>query len=114
MTEVHTKKITAYTLYDQAIAIEPAPNDGTWSREIVADLALSSASSKGWILLCPYVLEATWNGGSSPEDIDIRIEAPDDETYAKAVLGLGAQGSVSTETLKAFTEDEYRRIIGSL
>ena len=47
-------------------------------------------------------------------DLVTIIEAPDDETYAKAVLGLGAQGSVSTETLKAFTEDEYRRIIGSL
>ena len=47
-------------------------------------------------------------------DLVTVIEAPDDETYAKAVLGLGAQGSVSTETLKAFTEDEYRRIIGSL
>jgi uncharacterized protein with GYD domain len=41
------------------------------------------------------------------------IEAPDDESYAKAVLALGAQGNVSTETLKAFTEDEYRRILGS-
>ena len=42
------------------------------------------------------------------------IEAPDDETYAKAVLGLGSQGNVSTETLKAFNEDEFRRIVGSL
>ena len=42
------------------------------------------------------------------------IEAPDDETYAKAMLGLGSQGNVSTETLKAFSEDQYRKIIGSL
>ena len=42
------------------------------------------------------------------------IEAPDDETYAKAVLALGSQGNVSTETLKAFSEDQYRKIIGSL
>ncbi len=47
-------------------------------------------------------------------DLVCVIEAPDDETYAKAVLGLGAQGNVSTETLKAFSEDEYRKIIGSL
>jgi uncharacterized protein with GYD domain len=47
-------------------------------------------------------------------DLICVIEAPDDETYAKAVLSLGSQGSVSTETLKAFTEDEYRKIIGSL
>ena len=42
------------------------------------------------------------------------IEAPDDETYAKAILGLASQGNVSTETLKAFSEDQYRKIIGSL
>jgi len=47
-------------------------------------------------------------------DLVCVIDAPDDETYAKAVLGLGAQGNVSTETLKAFSEDEYRKIIGSL
>ena len=47
-------------------------------------------------------------------DLVCVIEAPDDETYAKAFLGLGAQGNVSTETLKAFSEDEYRKIIGSL
>ena len=42
------------------------------------------------------------------------IEAPDDETYAKAILGLASQGNVSTETLKAFPEDQYRKIVGSL
>ena len=47
-------------------------------------------------------------------DLVCVIDAPDDVTYAKAVLGLGAQGNVSTETLKAFTEDQYRDICGSL
>jgi uncharacterized protein with GYD domain len=47
-------------------------------------------------------------------DLICVIDAPDDETYAKAMLGLGSQGNVSTETLKAFNEDEYRKIVGSL
>lgn len=47
-------------------------------------------------------------------DLITVVEAPDDETYAKATLALGMQGNVSSETLRAFTEDEYRRIIGSL
>jgi len=47
-------------------------------------------------------------------DLVCVIEAPDDETYAKAMLSLGSQGNVSTETLKAFTEDQFREIIGSL
>jgi uncharacterized protein with GYD domain len=47
-------------------------------------------------------------------DLVCVIEAPDDEAYAKAMLGLGSQGNVSTETLKAFSEDQYRKIVGSL
>ncbi len=42
------------------------------------------------------------------------IEAPDDETYARIALALGAAGSIRTTGLKAFTEDEYRRIVASL
>ena len=42
------------------------------------------------------------------------LEAPDDETLAKGMLTLGSQGNVSSETLKAFTEDDYRKIVGSL
>ena len=38
-------------------------------------------------------------------------EEPDDATAAKLRLAIGAQGNVSTETLRAFTEDEYRDII---
>ncbi len=41
-------------------------------------------------------------------------EAPDDETIAKLALALASKGSVRTETLKAFSEEEYRSIIGSL
>lgn len=41
-------------------------------------------------------------------------EAPNDETMAKALLALGSQGNVQTETLKAFTEDETKKIIGDL
>ena len=42
------------------------------------------------------------------------IEAPDDETAARVALELGARGNVRTETMRAFTEDEYRRIISAL
>jgi uncharacterized protein with GYD domain len=41
-------------------------------------------------------------------------EAPDDETAAKIALAIGALGSVRTETLRAFTEDEYRKIISAI
>jgi len=47
-------------------------------------------------------------------DLVCVIDAPDDETYAKGMLSLGAQGNVSTETLKAFSEDQFRKIVDSL
>lgn len=42
------------------------------------------------------------------------IEAPDDQTMARLALSVGATGAARTETLKAFTEDEYRKIINAL
>jgi len=47
-------------------------------------------------------------------DLVCILEAPDNQSVAKALLGLGSAGSVTTETLAAFTEDEYRQIIDSL
>ena len=41
-------------------------------------------------------------------------EAPSDEVYARLIMSIAATGSVRTETLKAFTEDEYRKLIASL
>jgi len=41
-------------------------------------------------------------------------EAPSDEAYTSTMLALSSRGSIRTTTLKAFTEEEYRRIIGSL
>jgi uncharacterized protein with GYD domain len=47
-------------------------------------------------------------------DFVLVSEAPDDETVAKALITTGIQGNVTTQTMRAFTEDEYRRIIASL
>lgn len=47
-------------------------------------------------------------------DMIVISEAPDDETAARAALTLGSAGSVRTETFRAFTEDEYRKIIETL
>ncbi|MEW6001299.1 MAG: GYD domain-containing protein [Nitrospirota bacterium] len=42
------------------------------------------------------------------------VDAPDDETIARAAISISSLGNVSTETMRAFTEDEYRKIISSL
>jgi uncharacterized protein with GYD domain len=51
---------------------------------------------------------------SGQYDIVCVCEAPDDETIAKWALAVGSKGAVHTETLRAFTEDEYRKIISAL
>jgi uncharacterized protein with GYD domain len=47
-------------------------------------------------------------------DLVAVTEAPDDETAAKLVLALGSEGNVRTETLRAFTEEEFRNIVAAL
>jgi uncharacterized protein with GYD domain len=47
-------------------------------------------------------------------DIVTVVEAPNDETMAKLALTLGARGTVRTETVRAFTEAEYRSIVAGL
>ncbi len=47
-------------------------------------------------------------------DMAIVIEAPDDATLARINLSLAAKGGVRTETMRAFTEDEYRKIIAGV
>ncbi len=47
-------------------------------------------------------------------DIIASIEAPNDEAVARFALALGSAGNVRTTTLKGFTEQEYREIVGSL
>ena len=41
-------------------------------------------------------------------------EFPDDESAAQAVLTLASSGNVTTETLRAFTLDEFRGIVNAM
>jgi len=47
-------------------------------------------------------------------DMLVVAEAPDDETVARLALSVGSGGAVRTETMRAFTEDEYQQIIAAL
>src|SRR5205809_4093101 len=42
------------------------------------------------------------------------LEAPDDVTAARLALGIATQGNLRLETLRAFSEAEYRKIVASL
>ena len=52
--------------------------------------------------------------GMAPYDTMFILEAPDNATVAKAALSIGSLDNVRTETLPAFTEDEYKKIIAGL
>ncbi len=47
-------------------------------------------------------------------DFAMTLEATDDVALAKSLLAVAQTGNVRTTTLRAFSEDEYREIIGSL
>ena len=47
-------------------------------------------------------------------DAIVIAEAPNDKIDAKIALSVGAKGDIRTETLRAFTEEEYREIIAGV
>lgn len=47
-------------------------------------------------------------------DMIIIADAPDDAVMARAILTVASKGAVQSETLRAFTENEYRTILSGL
>jgi uncharacterized protein with GYD domain len=47
-------------------------------------------------------------------DAVLIAEFPDDHAVARFMLSTGALGNVTTQTLKAFPEAEFRKIVASL
>ena len=47
-------------------------------------------------------------------DMIIIADAPDDVVMARAILTVASKGAVQSETLRAFTENEYRTILSGL
>ena len=47
-------------------------------------------------------------------DLVALLELPNDDAASRVLLTLGTVGNIRTTTLKAFTEDEFASIIGSL
>jgi len=54
-----------------------------------------------------YLIMGSYDGA-------VIAEFPNDEACAKAALIVGGAGAVRTETLRAFTEGEYRALIAEL
>jgi uncharacterized protein with GYD domain len=56
--------------------------------------------------------DVRWTLGA--HDIVATVEGPDDETLAAALLAVAAQGNIRSTTLRAFTREEMRGIIGKV
>ena len=56
----------------------------------------------------------TWYLTTGQYDAVIVSEYPNDEAVARFSLSAGALGNVTTETLRAFTEAEYRNIVEAI
>ena len=56
----------------------------------------------------------SWHLTLGHYDAVILTEFPDDDACARFMLSVGALGNITTETLRAFNEDEYRKIIASM
>ena len=52
--------------------------------------------------------------GMGQYDTMFVVEAPNDETVAKAALAISSLGYVHTNTHRAFTENEYSKMIAEL
>jgi uncharacterized protein with GYD domain len=68
------------------------------------DAGKKAAEAAGAKLVSFYMLMGQY-------DMAAIIEAPDDAIYAHFSLSLASKGGIRVETLRAFTEDEYRKII---
>jgi len=71
------------------------------------DAAKAAAKAAGGELKAFYLVMGQY-------DAVVISEAPSDEAFAANILAIGMGGTIRTETLKAFPEAEYRKIIASL
>ena len=52
--------------------------------------------------------------GNAACDTMFIVEAPDDDAIARAVLRIAQDGNVRTTTMRAFNEEEFKRITSGL
>ena len=56
----------------------------------------------------------SWHVTMGQYDVVAVFEAPNDEAAARMSLAICSQGNARTETSRAFTLDEFKKILGSL
>jgi uncharacterized protein with GYD domain len=49
-----------------------------------------------------------------PYDLVLIVQAPSAQVAASLLLSIGSQGNVSTQSMRAFTEDEFKQVVASM
>lgn len=92
--------VTLLNYTEQGIStVESSPNRIERARELVEEL--------GGEFQAFYLTFGQYDGVAI-------IDFPDDETAARYALTVGRAGNASTETLKAFTEEEFSEIVADI
>jgi uncharacterized protein with GYD domain len=71
------------------------------------DSAKKAWSAAGGSIKAFYLLMGEYDGL-------VISEVPDDATVAKLALQTGMLGNITTQTMRAYTEEEYRKVVASL
>ena len=87
-------RIDAYCTKSPAPAIRAALPGRGWMDNMPAKhpykcLPLQIANAHGWELLCPYAIEATWDGTESRQSLHITSYGPRTSKLAKSKFGAG-------------------------
>jgi uncharacterized protein with GYD domain len=80
---------------------------GRWAQGNPNDRQRAAAKAMGCELKAAYITMGQYDGVAI-------VEAPDDATMARLALATGMQGNFTTETLRAFTENEFEKIASKL
>jgi uncharacterized protein with GYD domain len=56
----------------------------------------------------------SWHLTMGRYDFVVITESPDAKTAASVLLAVGAQGNMRSETMRAFTEEEFKEIVAAL
>ena len=71
------------------------------------DAAKQAIEAAGGRMIFYYVLMGQYDAATL-------VEMPDDDGAARLLLAMGSAGNFRSQTMRAFTEDESRALIGSL
>ena len=93
----------------------PLRDENPTLRTPIATLAIIAANLSVWIWLQGLGAELKdFYLVAGQYDAVVIVEAPDDATAAKASIALASQGNIRIETLRAFTEAEYRDLLAGI